>query len=74
MEATATRGAVSFPRRVVELLRAALALRGRHAAVEISTHRLAVVRGRLENELTALVWSLNLRLTMAHEGQGLPLT
>jgi hypothetical protein len=40
------------------LLRAGLDLRDRHAAGEISTHGLAVARGRLENELTALVWPL----------------
>jgi transposase len=58
MEATATRGAVCFPRRVAELLHAGLDLRDRHAAGEISRHGLAVARGRLENELTALVWPL----------------
>src|SRR5499427_3569782 len=36
MAATATRGAVRFPRRVAELLRAGLDLRDRHAAGEIS--------------------------------------
>src|SRR5215470_4290646 len=44
--ATATRGAVCFPRRVAELLRAGLDLRDRHAAGEISRHGLAVARGR----------------------------
>jgi transposase len=58
MAATATRGAVRFPRRVAELLRAGLDLRDRHAARELSRHGLAVARGRLENELTALVWPL----------------
>jgi transposase len=58
MAATATRGAVCFPRRVAELLRAGLDLRDRYAAEEISRHGLAVARGRLENELTALVWPL----------------
>jgi transposase len=53
MAATATRGAVCFPRRVAELLRAGLDLRERHAAGEISTHGLAVARGHLENELAA---------------------
>jgi transposase len=56
MAATATRGAVCFPRRVAELLRAGLDLRDRHTAGQVSTHGLAVARGRLENELTALVW------------------
>jgi transposase len=46
MVATATRGAVRFPRRVAALLRAGLDLRGRHAAGEISRHGLAVARGR----------------------------
>jgi hypothetical protein len=56
MAATATRGAVCFPRRVAELLRAALALRDRHAASEISRHGLAVARGRLENQLSDLIF------------------
>jgi transposase len=56
MEATATRGAVCFPRRVAELLRAGLALRDRHAAGQISTHGLAVACGRLENQLCDLAF------------------
>src|SRR5260370_27401661 len=56
MEAAATRGAVCFPRRVGELLRAGLDLRDRHAAGEISRHGLAVARGRLENELSDLIF------------------
>ena len=56
MEAAATRGAVCFPRRVAELLRAGLDLRDRHAAGAISTHGLAVARGRLENELADMVF------------------
>jgi transposase len=56
MEAAATRGAVRFPRRVGELLRSGLDLRDRHAAGQISTHGLAVARGRLENELADLVF------------------
>jgi transposase len=56
MEATATRGAVRFPRRVAELLRAGLDLRDRHAAGEISRHGLAVACGRLENQLSDLVF------------------
>ena len=56
MAATATRGAVCFPRRVAELLRAGLDLRDRHAAGEISRHGLAVARGRLENQLSNLVF------------------
>lgn len=55
MAATATRGAVIFPRRVAELLRAGLDLRDRHAAGEISRHGLAVARGRLENQLSELI-------------------
>ena len=56
MAATATRGAVCFPRRVAELLRTGLDLRDRHAAGEISGHGLAVARGRLENQLSDLIF------------------
>src|SRR5262245_12801370 len=56
MAATATRGAVCFPRRVAQLLRAGLDLRDRHAAGEISRHGLAVARGRLENQLSDLIF------------------
>jgi transposase len=56
MAATATRGAVRFPRRVAELLRTGLDLRDRHVAGEISRHGLAVARGRLENQLSAVVF------------------
>jgi transposase len=56
MAATATRGAVCFPLRVAELLRAGLDLRDRHAAGAISRHGLAVARGRLENRLSDLVF------------------
>jgi transposase len=56
MEANATRGAVIFPRRVAELLRAGLDLRDRHAAGEISRHGLAVARGRLESQLSDLIF------------------
>jgi transposase len=56
MEAVVTRGAVCFPRRVAELLRAGLDLRDRHVAGEISRHGLAVARGRLENRLSDLVF------------------
>ena len=52
MAATATRGAVCFPRRVAELLRTGLDLRDRYAAGEISRHGLAVARGRLEHQLS----------------------
>ncbi len=56
MAATATRGAVCFPRRVAELLRIGLELRDRHAAGEISGHGLAVARGRLENQMSDLIF------------------
>jgi transposase len=56
METAATRGAVCFPRRVAELLRIGLDLRDRHAAGEISRHGLAVARGRLENQLSDLIF------------------
>jgi transposase len=56
MAATATRGAVCFPRRVAELLRVGLDLRDRHAAGEISRHGTAVARGRLENQLSDLIF------------------
>jgi transposase len=56
MAAAATRGAVCFPRRVAELLRAGLDLRDRHAAGEVSRHGLAVARGRLENQLCGLIF------------------
>src|SRR5262249_3673846 len=54
--AAATWGAVCYPRRVGELLRAGLDLRDRHAAGEISRHGLAVARVRLENHLSDLVF------------------
>ena len=56
MAATATRGAVRFPRRVAELLRGGLNLRDRHAAGEISRPGLAVARGRLESQLSELIF------------------
>jgi transposase len=56
MAATATRGAVCFPRRAAELLRAGLDLRDRHAAGEISRHGLAVARARLETQLSELAF------------------
>src|SRR5262245_28401692 len=58
MVATATRGAVCFPRRVAELLRTGLELRDRYAAGEISRHGLAVARGRLEDQLAELIFPL----------------
>jgi transposase len=56
MEEAATRGAVRFPRRVAELLRASLDLRDRHAAGQISNHGLSVARGRLESQLFDLAF------------------
>jgi transposase len=56
MAAMAMRGAVRFPRRVAELLRADLDLRDRHAAGQVSTHGLAVARRRLENQLSDLIF------------------
>jgi transposase len=56
MAATSTRGAVCFPRRVAEMLRAGLDLRDRHATGEISRHGLAVARGRLEDQLYDLLF------------------
>jgi transposase len=56
MAAAATRGAVCFPRRVAELLRAGLDLRDRHTSGEIGRHGLAVARGRLGNQLSDLVF------------------
>jgi transposase len=53
---TATRGAVRFPRRVQELLRAGLSLRDRHAAGQVSDHGLAVARGRLAKALAGAVF------------------
>jgi hypothetical protein len=41
---------------VPELLRAGLDLRDRHTAGDISRHGLAVARGRLENQLTHLIF------------------
>jgi transposase len=56
MAAAATRGAVCFPRRVAELLRAGLDLRDRHLAGEVSRHGLAVACGRLENRLSEQIF------------------
>jgi transposase len=56
MEAAATRGAVCFPRQVAELLGAGLDLRDRHEEGEISRHGLAVASGRLENQLSDLIF------------------
>jgi transposase len=53
---TATRGAVRFPRAVADLLQAALGLRDRHASGEVSSHGLAVARGRLAGKLYDLLW------------------
>src|SRR5262245_15902778 len=56
MASTATRGAVRFPRRVAELLRAGLDLRDRDAVGEISRHGWVVARGRLESQLSDLIF------------------
>lgn len=53
---TATRAAVTFPRRVAALLRQGLALRDRHAAGEISSHGLSVARGQLQRALEDAVY------------------
>lgn len=50
----ATRGAVRFPRQVAAFLAAALALRDRRDEGIISSHGLAVARGRLEKRLDRL--------------------
>jgi transposase len=55
---SATGGAVRFPRRIKELLQAALNLRDRHATGQISVHGLAVARGRLDNELADAIFPL----------------
>lgn len=53
---TATAGAVRFPRRISELLHQALDLRDRHAQGELSTHGLAVCRGRLHHQLLDAIY------------------
>ncbi len=53
---TATGAAACFPRRVLHLLQAGLALRDRHAAKQVSTHGLAVARGRVQNALETLIF------------------
>jgi len=55
MIAAATRGAVRFPRQVKELLQAALDLRDRHAAGQVSQHGLTVARGRLQTRCHRLL-------------------
>jgi transposase len=52
---TATRGAVRFPRDLKALLKAALDLRDRRDAGEVSARGLAVAIGRLESRLTELL-------------------
>ena len=59
----ATRGAVRFPRKVKEFLLDALDLRDRRNAGTISSHGLAVARGRLEKRLHRLLDS-----NVSHEG------
>jgi len=53
---TATRGAVRFPRRIRDLLEQALELRDRHEQQTLSTHGLAVCRGRLYNQLLDAIY------------------
>jgi transposase len=48
--------AVRFPRRIAQLLRQGLALRDRHVAGKVSTHGLAVARGRLQRALENAVF------------------
>jgi transposase len=55
LAATATRGAVCFPRRVAALLRESLALRDQYEAGGISHAAVSDAAGRLERELTHLV-------------------
>lgn len=53
---TASRGAVRFPRKIDELLHQAFDLRERHDAGELSTHGLAVCRGRLRHQLLDAIY------------------
>jgi transposase len=53
---TASRGAVLFPRKISELLHGALDLRDRHQAGVLSTHGLAVARGRLQQHLLKAIY------------------
>jgi transposase len=58
----AARGAVRFPRKVTEFLTDALALRDRRDRGVLSSHGLAVARGRLEKRLDQLLeWNLSHR-------------
>jgi hypothetical protein len=68
MAATATGGAVCFPRRVAELLRTALDLRDRHDAGEISRHGLALARGHLASQLSDLILPPKLNAALAGLG------
>jgi transposase len=52
---TATRGAVHFPRAVIDVLTVALRIRDRHQAGEISDHGRFVAAGRLRERLRRLV-------------------
>jgi transposase len=62
MLAVAVRGAVCLPRRVIQLLSAALELRNRRATGRITPHGLAVARGWLKNRLADLVWPTKINL------------
>jgi transposase len=55
---SATGGVVRSPRRIKALLQAALNLRDRHAAGQVSDHGLAVARGLLDNELADAIFPL----------------
>jgi transposase len=54
MLATATRGAVCFPRQVIALFRAAIDLRRRHLRGEVAADELAAARDRFDDRLLAL--------------------
>jgi transposase len=57
---TATRGAVRYPRAVLDLLQDAFRLRDRRDAAELSSHGLSVAVGRLESRLDRLLeWRLS---------------
>jgi hypothetical protein len=52
---SSTRGAVRFPRQVKQLLADVLTLHDRHEVRQVSTHGLAVARGRLEKRCDRLL-------------------
>jgi len=75
--ATATRGAVRFPRAVKALLKEALGVRDRFLAEELTVRGVGVLRGRLQAELDRLVTPVKshaanerfARFLRAHAGQ-----